>query len=261
MNMQPRTHRRSSRPHASDQIGVLLGVWAHPDDEAYLTAGLMSSARAAGHRVVVATATRGEHGTDDPHSWPPERLATIREHEMAASLAALGVTEHRWLGHVDGTLDQVPATEGIAQVAALIDEIRPDTIVTFGPDGMTGHSDHRTVSGWVTAAWEEAGRVGRLWYATVTPEFHQQWASVNDDVGFWFEGTTPPSDESSDLAFAVHCDDALLDRKVVALQAHASQTLPLIRQVGAERYRRWWATESFVDASRRWNERQDETAA
>src|SRR6478609_2030889 len=52
-------------------LGTLLGVWAHPDDEAYMTAGLMSMARSAGHRVVVATATKGEAGTDDPRAWPP----------------------------------------------------------------------------------------------------------------------------------------------------------------------------------------------
>ena len=47
-------------------IATLLGVWAHPDDEAYLSSGLMSVVRKGGGRVVVVTATRGEHGTDDP---------------------------------------------------------------------------------------------------------------------------------------------------------------------------------------------------
>ena len=61
-----------------DEIGVLLGAWAHPDDEAYASAGLMSLARSAGNRVVVATATRGEHGTQDPHTWPAQRPPIIR---------------------------------------------------------------------------------------------------------------------------------------------------------------------------------------
>ncbi|HXV94036.1 MAG TPA: PIG-L family deacetylase, partial [Pseudonocardia sp.] len=47
-------------------LGTILGVWAHPDDETFLTAGLMALAREAGNRVVCATATRGERGTDDP---------------------------------------------------------------------------------------------------------------------------------------------------------------------------------------------------
>src|SRR3954447_11112219 len=85
-------------------VGVLLGVWAHPDDEAYLSAGLMASVRAAGHRVVVATATPGKHGTDHAGAWRPARLAALRTQELHADLAALGVDEHRWLGHEDGTL-------------------------------------------------------------------------------------------------------------------------------------------------------------
>ena len=51
---------------SSRHVGTLLGVWAHPDDEAYLSAGLMALARRGGERVVVVTATAGEHGTDDP---------------------------------------------------------------------------------------------------------------------------------------------------------------------------------------------------
>jgi len=237
-----------------DELGTLLGVWAHPDDEAYMTAGLMSVARSAGHRVAVATATKGEAGTDDPQTWPPDRLALARERETAQSLAAVDVVEHQWLGHRDGTLHQVPSAYGVEQVSQLIEEFEPDTIVTFGPDGMTGHRDHRAVSDWTTAAWIRAGRPGRLLYATVTPEFHQTWGAVNDEVGLWFEGSNPPSDSSDELAFALHCEGELLERKFAALAAHRTQTSGLIELVGPERYRQWWSRESFVNATRRLGE-------
>lgn len=255
MNAETNIQPRSNQPGGSTEIGVLLGVWAHPDDETYMTAGLMSLVRGAGHRVVVATATKGELGTEDAVAFPPERLAVIREQEIAASLAVLDVREHRWLGHRDGELEQVPVAHGIRQVVRLIEDIRPDTIVTFGPDGMTGHSDHQAVSGWVTAAWNATGQQARLWYATVTPEFHEEWSGVNSEVGFWYERAEPPSDPSSELAFAVHCDGELLDRKFAALRAHTSQTTGLINHLGPDRYRRWWSRESFVDASRRHNRR------
>jgi hypothetical protein len=61
----------------------------------------------------------------------------------------------------------------------------------------------------------------------------------------------PPCDPVPDLAFAVHCDQAMLDRKLVALRAHASQTAHLITDLGVERYRDWWASEAFIDADRR----------
>ena len=74
------------------ELGTVLGVWAHPDDEAYLSAGLMALARDNGQRVVCVTATRGELGTPDPAAWPPDRLAAERTRELACSLAILGVT-------------------------------------------------------------------------------------------------------------------------------------------------------------------------
>lgn len=69
-------------------LGTILGIWAHPDDEAYLSAALMAEARDAGQRVIVVTATDGELGGDGP-------VADWRRREAVESLAAVGVTDHR----------------------------------------------------------------------------------------------------------------------------------------------------------------------
>jgi LmbE family N-acetylglucosaminyl deacetylase len=228
------------------EIGTLLGVWAHPDDEAYLSSGLMARVDQLGGRSVVVTATRGEHGTDDPRRWPPEELAAIRERELAASLAEIGVHEHRWLGYRDGGLGSVPLDEGAGAVAPLLDVLRPDVVVTFGPDGMTGHADHRAISAWTTEAWRRTGRRSRLWYATLTPEFHARWGELNDQVGLWTG--TPPVTAAAHLAATVRLTGSLLDRKHRALRAHASQTRALEDLVGTARYRHWWSTETFVAA-------------
>ena len=143
---------------------TLLGVWAHPDDEAYLSAGLMAEFRRRGDRVVVVTATLGERGTTDPHAWPPERLAPVRRAELRRSLAAVGVEELRVLGLPDGDCEQHDATDAIA---GFITVLQPDLVVTFGPDGMTGHPDHRAVSRWTTRAMDVAQPGTTLWYATL----------------------------------------------------------------------------------------------
>lgn len=228
--------------------GTLLGVWAHPDDESYLSGALMASAVAAGDRVVVATATRGELGATDPAAWPPHRLAARRAREMGAALRALGVREHHWLGHTDGTLPAVPAAGPVDQVMDLIERVRPDTIVTFGPDGVTGHEDHRAVGAWTTAAWHALGRPGRLWYAALDEQFHREWGGLAARLGLWMTPHPPAPADGGALVHQVHAEEALLVAKLAAIRAHASQSSGLIAAVGEPTFRRWWAVESFVAA-------------
>ena len=231
------------------KIDTLLGVWAHPDDEAYLSSALMASVRRDGGRVVVATATRGELGTPDPETWPAARLAEVRERELLASLALIDVREHEWLGHADGSMPVVPMEQGVQQISELLERVRPDVIVTFGPDGMTGHPDHRTICSWVTEAWRQAGSREALWYATTTPEFQEQWAELHETLDIWFEGFEPPVTPAPELAAMVPCDDGLLDLKHRVLQAHASQTAVLEEMLGTDVFREWWSTEYFVAAT------------
>jgi LmbE family N-acetylglucosaminyl deacetylase len=221
---------------------TLLGIWAHPDDEAYLSAGLMAETRQRGDRVVVLTATLGEHGTNDPATWPPARLAALRHVELRNSLAALDVDELRVLGYEDGTL---PQHDGTALIAEHIAAIAPDTIVTFGPDGMTGHPDHRAISRWVTDAWAVARPQASLWYATLTADFHRRWGATNERAGLWSDQPEPPCSDRADIAYSTTFADDLLDLKMAALRAHNSQTRPLIDLVGMETYREWWRTETF----------------
>jgi LmbE family N-acetylglucosaminyl deacetylase len=67
---------------AIEDLGTVLGVWAHPDDGAYLSAGTMAALRDAGHHVVVATC--GESGTPDPERWAPAELAAVGRDELRA---------------------------------------------------------------------------------------------------------------------------------------------------------------------------------
>jgi LmbE family N-acetylglucosaminyl deacetylase len=230
------------------QLGTVLGIWAHPDDEAFLSAGLMAAARDAGRRVVCVTATLGEHGTSDPGSWPPNRMARVRERELQASLAALGVTEHHLLGLTDGTCAAAPHELVVAHLARVIDRVEPDTIVTFGPDGMTGHEDHQTVSAWATEARAIAAPRARLLYATTTEEFVEGWEPAREAFDVFLADGLPLRTPASALAAELRLAPADLDRKIVALRAQASQISGLLAALGEERFRQWWSTEAFVTA-------------
>ena len=222
-----------------EHLGTVLGVWAHPDDEAYLSAALMAEARDAGHHVVVATATVGAADGD----------GELRSRELSRSLAAVGVCEHHHLGFDDGHCAEVRTTVGMAAVLRLLRQVQPDTILTFGPEGMTGHPDHIAVSGWVQRAWHANGHHGRLLHATLTESFHRRWGALNAASGIWMPGATPPAVPDDAVTLRVAVAGASADRKLVALQAHASQTDALRTRVGDATFREWWATEAFVQVS------------
>ena len=221
----------------------LLGVWAHPDDEAYLSAGLMARTTDAGGHVTCVTATMGEHGfaDDDPRS--PAQRARLRGAELDRALATVGVHDSRHLGLVDGSCTEAPFGELVATIAAIIDEVQPDTIVTFGPDGITGHDDHITVGHATTLASQQVG-LGRLLYATMTDEYLHQFADLHAQLGVFMD-TPPPGTPEPELAFAVDLAEPELDRKRRSLAAHASQTAGLALAMGEPIYREWTRRETF----------------
>jgi LmbE family N-acetylglucosaminyl deacetylase len=228
-------------------LGTILGVWAHPDDEAYLSGGLMALARDAGSRVVCVTATRGELGTPDPATWPPHRLATQRTGELARSLEILGVTEHHWLGYRDGDCAGVNVPDAVGQLCALITEVRPDTVLTFGPDGQTGHPDHRAISAWATQAFGRAApRGSRLLYSAVTDEWARRWSALNKRFGVFAPGY-PVITPTGRLAVDLRLDAATTARKVCALRAQETQTASLVAVMGLDIYTAWVAEEYFAE--------------
>jgi LmbE family N-acetylglucosaminyl deacetylase len=229
-------------------LGTILGVWAHPDDEAYLSAALMALAVEAGSRVACVTATKGERGTDNPDRWPPARLAPIRTEEMAASLAALGVDEHHWLGYEDGGCAAVDHRRAVDLVVEAIDRVEPDTIVTFGPDGFTGHPDHIAVGRWVMEARALSNSRPTVLWPTAPQSWVERHRGLHDAIPVFGEAG-PPMTPDDQVTHLVDPSSHVVDRKMAALRAQRSQTAPLIARVGEATYRNWWATEAFVLAA------------
>jgi LmbE family N-acetylglucosaminyl deacetylase len=222
-------------------------VWAHPDDETYLSAGLMADARRGGDRVVVISATLGDRGTFDGQTRPRHEMARLREAELRAGLAELGVDELRLLGFDDGDCDQV---DGTSMVAEHLAELEPDLVITFGPDGMTGHRDHRAVSSWTSEAHRLAAPDAELWWATLDDAFHRRWGTLNDSIGLWADQPRPPCTPGTELVARIELSGPLLAQKLAALRAHRSQTRLLESTVGSEVFEQWWTVESFRAATR-----------
>ncbi|HEX2058965.1 MAG TPA: PIG-L family deacetylase [Actinomycetota bacterium] len=222
---------------------TILGIWAHPDDEVFTSGGLMADAVRRGDRVVCLHLTRGEAGLYHRQVWPARELAAVRTAELAASLAHLGVSEQRFLDLPDGGLWSVAWEDVVARLHDELVTVDPDVVVTFGSDGFTGHPDHKAVSGWVSTAvrlWDKPRArvlqaiVPRTWANTVVHRLNE--------FDFFWPGC-PEFSRRND--FAVRLDDELLDAKVEALKAHASQMEPLFDAYGDGFFRSILATEVY----------------
>lgn len=170
----------------------LLGVFAHPDDEVFCAGGALARHMAEGGEAMVVSATRGEAGQIRDAAVATRRtLGEVRTRELHEACRRLGVQHVRLLDHVDGTLRDSDPGVLAADVAGLIEEFRPDTVVTFGPDGAYGHPDHVAVSRATTDAFFATGSSGRLYHSHFPRSrmlLLDRLASWLVDVGFEFRG-------------------------------------------------------------------------
>ena len=198
----------------------LLLVHAHPDDESIYTGATMAKYAAEGAHVTLVTCTLGELGEIIPPSLAhlaaeaEDRLGEYRVGELDAACAALGVTDHRFLGGPGRWRDSgMMGTEGnddprsfwradLDQAAgALLEVIRetePQVLVSYDANGAYGHPDHIQAHRVTRRAFELAGPPGPAkLYATAAPD--------------------------SDLVTTSIDAEAYFGRKLAAMTAHATQ--------------------------------------
>jgi LmbE family N-acetylglucosaminyl deacetylase len=126
--------------------GPIVAVFAHPDDERVVGPLLARLAR-EGRETHLVIATDGAQGIRDYFKVPAgPQLAAVRAKEAACAANRLGVKQLHMLGLPDGGLASFETLGKLrTRLAAVIDSLRPAAIITFGPEGGTGHPDHRLV--------------------------------------------------------------------------------------------------------------------
>lgn len=151
----------------------LMVVVAHPGDEAYGFAGAIARAATQGAYIVLVCVTRGSFDSRlqrkspapggknrDPKTdaivW--RNVDTVREDELRRSVAVLGVRVLRMLDYAEGELADVDFDLLVSRIVEPIRMHRPEVIISFGPDGVTGDADHEVVARAVAAAFVAAGR-------------------------------------------------------------------------------------------------------
>ena len=142
----------------------LLAVTAHPDDESFLFGGALATWAARGERAGLLCLTDGQAGrTGD--LVESAGLGAVRREEMGRAASVLGIPVLMQPGLMDGGLDEYGDERGAALVAGLASEFGADVLLTFGPEGASGHADHKCCWRWTMAAAGE-----RPVYAATFPE-------------------------------------------------------------------------------------------
>jgi LmbE family N-acetylglucosaminyl deacetylase len=135
----------------------LMAILAHPDDESLGVGGTLAKYASEGVEVSLVTATRGQsgkyYGQREPGKHPgPEQLGRIRELELRAAAGVLGVRQLTLLDYHDQALDRADPGEAVRRLVDELRRVRPDVVLTFGPDGVYGHPDHIAICQYTTAA-------------------------------------------------------------------------------------------------------------
>ncbi|MEU4807039.1 N-acetyl-1-D-myo-inositol-2-amino-2-deoxy-alpha-D-glucopyranoside deacetylase [Actinosynnema sp. NPDC023587] len=223
----------------------LLLVHAHPDDESLWTGGTIARYAASGVHVTVVTCTLGEEGEIIPPALgelaagAADQLGGYRVAELRSACAALGVTDHRFLGGIgrwrDSGMAGVPANdhpraftrgsldEQAAALSAIIASVKPQVVVTYDAFGGYGHPDHVRAHEITTAA---AGDVDRVFHAVTSRSATEAGAAelaTWDDLPWRLPepGELPVTDDD-EITTVVDVSEHLV-AKLRALRAHSTQ--------------------------------------
>ncbi len=157
----------------------ILIILAHPDDESCLLGGTIAKYSRQSIPVDLICATRGEKGT---RLGVPKNVDTgkAREEELRSAANILGIRHIYLLDYSDTGLISINLIGIVNRVIEIMKKLQPEVVITFGPDGISGHNDHITIGKAVTIAFEKLKTGGevllrKLYYITMPksafPEF------------------------------------------------------------------------------------------
>ena len=235
----------------------LMCVLAHPDDESLGTGGTLARYGAEGVETYVVTATRGERGrfVEGEERPSDDVVGQVREAELRAAAKELGVREVVLLGYPDGALDRVDPAEAQEAIAAHLRRVRPDVVITFGPEGAYGHPDHVAISQFTTAAIVRAadrdGAVSKLyhiaWSAPTWAAFQAALKKLTSTV----DGVERQVVPSPDWGVTARIDTTAVSETVWrAVRCHRTQMsiYKNLEHLPAEHHRALWGVQEFYRA-------------
>lgn len=252
--------------HQQNRERRLLCILAHPDDESLGFGGLLAHYAHAGVGTYLITATRGERGwMGDPAAYPgPSALGRIREGELQAAAAILGIRETTFLDIMDGDLDQADPVAVIDELVGHLRRVRPQVVATFDPTGIYGHPDHIAICQLTTAAISAAANPGYIDQDEQAPHqvsklYYRAWCAaeaaiyqqVFGNLVMTIDGVERRAATWPEWAFTTRLDATAYWQQVQqAVACHRSQ-LPAYQHfaaLSAEQQRILWGSQTFYRA-------------
>jgi len=220
---------------------TLLAVFPHPDDEAFSMGGTLARYAAEGCDVHLVTATRGEAGEiRDPGLATKANLPQVREQELRCACQAYGIHPPRFMDYVDGQLAVVHQGQAVGKLVRIIRELKPQVMVTYGPEGIYGHYDHIAVHRWATIAFDLAAdascfpdqlsgtcaphQVSKLYYVVVPEEMVALMSQAGRPASVMMDGVPFPmvGYRREQITTVIDIRD-YLGAKINGLSCHATQ--------------------------------------
>jgi LmbE family N-acetylglucosaminyl deacetylase len=199
----------------------LLLIFAHPDDESFVAAGLSRRYADAGAQIALVTATRGEAGScGDPPLCTEEELPARRESELRDAAAILGIGNIYLLGYRDKHLTDAPPATIRAQLVEVIRRHRPHVVVTYDPNGGHGHADHVAIARFTADAVSAAA--DSRWHQSLGAAHRVQRVLGTPPMLAWDDPPPAQMGEEPGVDFLLDISEQKTS-KAAALRAHRTQ--------------------------------------
>ncbi len=218
-------------------MGTIVSFHAHPDDESISSAGTLARAAAAGHRVVLVFATRGELGEPVLGVLDPgEQLPVRRSAECYASAAVIGAKRVEFLGYTDSGMMgepsndapycfwQAPVEHAAKRLALILDEEEPDVLTIYDDHGGYGHPDHIQVHR-VGRRAGELSAVPVVAQGTINRDWMLRGLRAQNPEAVPPAGLETMGKPESEITHRVDAVD-VVEQKRASMRAHASQMAP-----------------------------------
>lgn len=194
---------------------VIVGVFAHPDDETFGPAGTIATF-AQEHDVYIICATSGEMGENHIQEKSTKTIAEIRREEVQEAAQLLGVKKVYFLGFEDGTLSNKIYHDIAGKLSDILQQLQPHILITYENRGISGHIDHITMSMVTSYVFHRLTGVQELWYYCLNQEF------ANRDRQEEYFIYYPPGYSNAEINYVVNTE-SMWDLKVEAMKLHKSQ--------------------------------------